>query len=167
MFMTIDPGIGGTGVAYWEEEDWKELCCPAATEILKPRSGATPWQERSQMLVSELVSGCKGWNVTKIWCEWVLPHGGAGGHAALQRGDIFKLAYFIGSLASQFYPRPFLLVTSNQWKGQMPKATVKHRITELLPLEGLTDVMVSAFTETRMDHDWDAVGLGLWAKGYL
>jgi Holliday junction resolvasome RuvABC endonuclease subunit len=47
----------------------------------------------------------------------------------------------------------------NVWKGQLSKEVVEHRSKKLLP--GIEN------TEGLKSHAWDAVGVGLYAKGFL
>jgi len=41
--LTIDPGVTGTGVAYWE----KFKGAPSVTKVLRPEKKSSPWIQRA------------------------------------------------------------------------------------------------------------------------
>lgn len=76
------------------------------------------------------------------------------------RGDLVTLSFFIGYLAGRICPIPFIPVEINKWKGQLSKKNVTDRIKNKLTKK------VCKTLEIRT-HAWDAVGIGLWAKGHF
>jgi hypothetical protein len=164
--LTLDPGISGMGAALWTYEgtqvDWQRLELPYAVWTYVPR-GAT-WMDRAHDGWRWLDYIYRVHDVIETYCEWPRYFDGAVGHTATTNGDIHKLAFFIGGVARiQVHQHigTFHIVPVNDWKGQLPKQVVIERIQNLyrkhhIPLSGIS-------IDT---HGWDAVGIGLHAKGF-
>lgn len=80
-----------------------------------------------------------------------------------KRGNLMKLSYLIGgycSICSNFN-LPFLIVAPTIWKGQMNKDIVKRRILRN------KNILTDHWDEKITDHEVDAIGIGLFARGDL
>jgi hypothetical protein len=83
--------------------------------------------------------------------------------AAMRRGDLFKLVYLIGGMGEIVRRHECnlpILITPDEWKGQLPKAVVIRRIIRRIKktLPGMGPIK---------DHQADAIGMGLAAMGLL
>ena len=146
--ITIDPGISGTGWAVWDR-NWKLL-----KHGVIFASSALSWEPKTMQITDRLYDVCIRHNVSEMHIEYPAVFGGAGGAMVAGKGDIVKLAFFVGHVCAGLQV-PFHLVEVRQWKGQLPKDVVIRRIKKILP-----DVKATS-------HDWDAIGIGLFKKGDL
>ena len=149
--LSIDPGVE-FGWALWKSETWHVREAPEDARVVIPPP--YEWQERVEYGWNELLRAFHG--VTDVYCEWPM-YFGAASSAPSGTGDLLKLMFQVGGVArmtqelgARFHPIPV-----NDWKGQMPKSAVISRIKKRLP---------GAEYNT---HAWDAVGIGLYAKGYF
>ncbi len=158
----IDPGITGTGFAYFPElitqhgNDEKPNE-PARTGAITPKK-ASQWQARVQDLCAWLDGLCSLLKPSIIVIEWPEVWGrSAKSMASATRGDLGKLFYLVGGLgevARRTSPRLPVLISAREWKGQLSKKAVGMRIKRRLNLE-------------YQNHEEDAVGMGLAAQGLL
>lgn len=162
--MSVDPGIRGTGVALWDSSRWKD---PEDEPILV--SAFTPpgdlaWIAAARWVmegINALLVGLPSpMKMKGLYIE--MPQyfgvGNAAGEMVAARGDLQKLAFMTGMISSfGWYKRckirPYEV---NAWKGQLSKKQTEERIKKILP--GLKVLKVA-------NHGWDAVGIGLYAKG--
>ena len=87
--------------------------------------------------------------------------GNAKSQASAGRGDLFKLTYLLGGLADrarEYTGRLPILMTPQEWKGQLPKDIVIKRIEKAFGPEYASQIN---------DHEGDAIGMGLAAQGRL
>ena len=77
-----------------------------------------------------------------------------------KRGDLVTLSFFIGFLAGRLAPVPFIPIEVNRWKGQLSKKNVEQRIKNKLGEQVCDTLGIKT-------HAWDAVGIGLYCKGYF
>lgn len=100
-------------------------------------------------------------NLLTVYVEWPTFFDSGVGHAVARRGDLGKLTfgagYICGALGECFGCQT-VPVTVNEWKGQLPKAVVTERIKHLLGKNKCQRLGITS-------HAWDAVGIGLYAKG--
>jgi len=155
-YVSIDPGIEGTGWAVWDAGDeWNMVARPVETGVIFPgrrKGDESDFVSKSDRVIKKLHVVVKSICPKKVWCEF--PKLMESNYAATASGNIFKLAYFVGrvnELCSAY--GTFIPVDVNDWKGQMPKPAVDARIARLLR------------NAEYPDHASDAVGIGLWAKG--
>jgi hypothetical protein len=167
MMIAIDPGITGTGVAIYygrESKLWGVAEPPAYVCNIYPahREGTeVTWQDRMTHVAAQVkwLFDFSGFVFSECVCEfpdyWT---GDAKGQAAAVNGDIMKLAALVGAILHMASERniPVTLVSPRVWKGQLPKEAVEYRIRKMLGAEA---------TKDYKSHTWDAVGIGLWAKG--
>lgn len=166
--VTIDPGLGATGIAVWDAETWKHLERPVETRLWRighKWQRSKPWWERAQIQGRRLkallypdgteVEKVYG-EVEKVYCELPMFFEGESGHAVASEGSLVKLTYLVGVFAG-IAGSSFIPVSVADWKGQMPKDVANRIIRRILnvgPKEYVRD-------------EWDAVGIGLYAKGFF
>lgn len=146
-YITVDPGITGTGWATWNAK-WKLLSNGVITA-----PGKYSFEEKTTHIANKLYAVRCKYSTLKLFIEYPAVFGGASGQMVAMRGDIVKLAWFVGYVCAHIDIPVFELVPVIKWKGQLPKSVVIHRIKKLLP--GVN----------AKSHDWDAIGIGLYKKG--
>ncbi len=158
--ISLDPGLGGTGLAVWDEATWRACVEPKATAILLPEyKDGRLWIERCNDLAGQLFFYLRMHKCRIVYCEFPMKFDGAVGVAAIsgQVSDIAKLTFLIGTFSATChrYGAQFIDVPVNQWKGQLSKEAVANRIASRLEIH----------PNKYPSHANDAVGIGLWAKG--
>ncbi len=156
---TVDPGLGGTGLAFWSNRTWSEKVPPLEIKNLYAE-GHTLWTDSANSLVKKFKAEIEARTVTRVYIEWPkFFSGSVKGWTATTQGDIFKLSYLIGMFAEvcRQLGIEVILVPVNDWKGQLPKRVVEQRIRAKIP-------GVLALRPTT--HSWDAIGIGLKLKGF-
>jgi len=150
LFMCIDEGLAGTGIAIFRV---------GSVYPIFNKSYTFKTDIDYMNMIQALVSFC---NIENVFCEDVSYQGTGSvkGQAAAESGGLVKLSKFAGSLRGFIYGYyrgavKFEFVPVVTWKGQLPKDVVKNRILKILPNIKTTN------------HDWDAVGIGLFLQGVL
>lgn len=138
-WLTIDPGISGTGWAEFVDNKLEEW------GIITSNKGH--WTRKSKHICSKLylVMGY----ADHIFIEWPSFQT----VAAQNTGSIIKLAYFIGKLTSRceiLENIPYTLIPVSQWKGQLPKEVTQKRAEKFFKRKGFHS------------HAADAVALGAY-----
>jgi len=162
---SFDPGVRGTGMALWEESEWsnpKDL--PIVVTSFDPPS-SMKWHEAMYYVMDGINSVLCGYGtsrMTRLYIE--LPQffgASAKGEASAASGDLIKLTSMAGMIMSWGWHADCKVktYTPNEWKGQLPKQVCHNRILDILP--GLEPMAMGGMTS----HGWDAVGVGLYAKG--
>ena len=144
--ITIDPGISGTGVALWDYNLFRrkhELCIP-----LSHRSMA-------KYILSQIHSIIVRNSVVQGYMENQHYMDSGQGDVCARSGALVKLSQFAGQIIGVFneHHLPIELVDVQKWKGTISKDLVKHRILKRIPDCKATN------------HDWDAIGIGLYKMG--
>lgn len=160
----VDPGLGGTGLAYFEQiitrgEAKRKRPLPPRTT--KQFNGGR--KESWEMQVCNIAASCGGfWSATGSKTVVIeMPRlfaGDAKSMASAKKGDLFKLSYLVGALAlqaKQITGNVAVLVEPAEWKGQLPKDVMLRRMVRVWPALGVTS------------HVADACGIGLAAQGGL
>ena len=156
----IDPGLGGTGWAYFSSHS----CCsetpelPNAYGVLRGHAKET-WIQQSNTIRHAFSFLLEKYTARQCVIEFPCLWSGSGlSQASASRGDLFKLAYLCGSLAAMCGIRGVRveLPSPQDWKGQLPKDVVIKRILRFFP-EGTI----------IKDHEADAIGMGIAAQGAL
>jgi len=146
IWLSIDPGLEGTGLAIWEG---LEANRPLKTMALKFKTKEEYLKSLNRILSEYMI--------TYVLCEdTILFQGSARGHASASTGKLFKLSRFIGAiedLCNRLMIK-FELIAPNKWKGQLPKDVACSRIKVLCP-----------FIPDKPHHLIDAVGIGLYRMG--
>jgi len=99
-------------------------------------------------------------------------HQSSGGRRTAVTGDLQKLTFHIGSLLKSLSwqccvsKHKFHVVSPTRWKGQLPKRVAIKRIQKIL-MKPNCGVIVESIPEILTDHEWDAIGLGLFLLGML
>lgn len=157
--VAVDPGIV-TGVAVW--------CSlldamPVATATFRARKEQS-WINGATDVTNQLSQWLRQYQYQKDALGFVEEPAffdTSSGHMVARRGDFCKLAMIAGweiGALTQLGITPRLVGIQN-WKGQLPKAVVRDRIQQILGKSG-SDLEIS-------EHEWDAVGIGLAARGML
>jgi len=167
--ISIDPGLEGTGLAIWSsygtENDWRTMEPP--TKVMNDiRSMHYTWEYRlidiCKQIDFEYAKICARGAVTHTYIEWPHYRTDPVGQTATARGDIYKLSALIGAImqvASGKYDSMIGLIPVLDWKGQLPKPVVAKRCMELIDYKRHEKLAITS-------HGWDAVGIGLYAKGH-
>lgn len=157
--LSVDPGLRGTGLAYFPDE----RLAPTWTRVIPAAPGKT-WIERSQrmaaavfMAYTEEVAVVHQSKIRFV-CEMMEMHGGARSQMMWKAGDFQHTLVFIGMLCAEFASAEIDLVPPSTWKGQLPKSVAERRIRKLLGEKTCHRLGIHT-------HAWDAVGIGLWARG--
>lgn len=144
-FMTVDPGLGGTGWALFESFDKP----PSHYGVLEDRKGK--WVDRARRIANDFGGLVRGFENPAVIIEWPGFWGGSvKSFASMERGDLFKLCFLIGNM-SAWCENPPHLISPQVWKGQLSKEAVKNRIIRAYGAE---------WKEVG-DHIADAIGIGL------
>lgn len=157
--ISIDPGIAGTGIAIWSRKDWDFNVPPLYVTNLMPQDHLD-WVLNSERHVKRLKAILEEWNVITGTIEFPQYFQSATGHAATADGKIYKLACLVGAFMGCIWDfgggiEPVLV---NEWKGQLSKDAVIARIKRKCP-------EICNVSYPIESHSWDAVGIGMWAKG--
>lgn len=157
--LFVDPGLGGTGLAFWRslKRPASKPLAPDETLAIVPKP-IGDWQDRANYIrvrFAEAVDRMQvKWTVIEFQALW---SGSATSMASGGSGDLFKLTYLTGLLAGVLSQRDLphpVLPTPQTWKGQLSKKAVDRRITR-------------AIGRAYPNHVSDAVGMGLAAQGRL
>lgn len=161
--VAIDPGVSA-GVAVFDK-DSKTL---VRATVVKGRGRA--WEERvidvacrMQEVIEAFDCPEIGDNVRRVLCEYPAFMPTPGGIKIAKRGDLVKLAHAVGVIHSRITSvfGTLELVPVSKWKGQVSKEVINNRIARIIPA---LEREKSGMSVSR-SHDWDAVGIGLWALG--
>jgi len=148
--LTIDAGIGGTGIAVWLYGKYYEIDCVSIT-------AKGSWEHRCDLLLIEVEKILAYHAITFDLIAIEKPFVAMSGKclASAQSGDVIKLALLAGRLwqLCWHWCDHFRWVTVQEWKGQLPKKITEHRVNKRLP-------QLSQYQLT--DHEYDALGIGLY-----
>lgn len=154
--LAVDPGIRGTGLALFDRGEK----APRLTSNICPIHSDT-WGKRLHYVLTlyeEFLYQHKPGEVfieqPEAWLNTKL------GLMAARNGDLVKLAMITGALywATVGFGADCNTVLPSQWKGRKSKDDVHSVILRLIP---------TLQKPKRTTHELDAVGLGLYAKGYI
>lgn len=155
--LSIDPGIGSTGWAFWSRDN---RLVPSAVGLIQTKVRGE-WWERAVAQAFELCQAIPTHKDLEVVCEFpIFWSGTAGGVAAAETGSLLKLCYMVGVLGDAInrtcVRTSFAPIAVRDWKGQLPKHVVMTRIMGILGPQNCQDF--------KQDI-WDAVGIGLYKKG--
>jgi hypothetical protein len=159
-FITIDPGLGGTGWATWNRFERKRLTAPNDSgSIPAPSADLSMWR-RIDCILTQIQMVCHRELVFEVIVECPQFFEGGRGLAAARDGDLVSLSILAGAILAVATRKSESghLVTVNEWKGNMSKELTRERVSSKLPDYRL---------RTNTTHESDAVGLGLYVKGIL
>ena len=168
-FFTIDPGITGTGWAYFVPIADSAIDSVSFGNIV-PRSTKTEdYIARSSEIVHELryvVSTiCKLTFNWPVFIEEPSYMGGAKqyvGQTAAESGSLVKLVWHYGRIWQALSDRGHKItpIPVNTWKGQLPKNISHNRIKALADKHKL-----NGMSDSAKDHALDAIGIGFHILG--
>lgn len=144
MYITVDPGLNGTGYAIWNKQ-WQLV----TNNIITFTYGTI--EERGYKYRVFFKGLRKEYSITKIFIEYPALFASNKGSVTAASGALVKLAWLTGLISGVFTRIELVSVTN--WKGQLPKDVVIRRIKKILP------------SVNSKSHDWDAIGIGLYKKG--
>lgn len=164
-FISIDPGLGGTGYAVWSRERASKLEDPIESgSIPAPADGAL--EVRMAWICAAIRHVCSKNSVVELVIEQPQFMEGGKGLVAARDGDLVVLSMLTGALCGSLWrcengrdvaaSYGTHLVPVNVWKGNMSKEMTEERVRKKLPAYCRT---------TKTTHESDAIGLGLYAKG--
>jgi len=162
--VTIDPGTKTTGVAFWDRETWKDLVPPTDVFAIAA-SSANNWYTRMAGIIDALDGLFAERTVLRAYIELPTFMQSHKGQTAAKSGSLVKLSAMFGAVYMSCHNiaakvKPVRIV---DWKGQLPKNVTERRIRKRLGnLEHEGGIGVSVPSDC-----WDAVGIGLWAKGHF
>lgn len=154
VYMTVDPGVGGTGIALWDDEHIHPRNCAVVTA-----STELEWIDRVWSIAEGFNDILLKANPEHIIFEYPGFFQSAKGLASAVNGDVFKLMFLVGILSDRCHLNKMgvVLLPVNTWKGTLSKDAVIARIAARL---GTT-------LDHYPNHVADAVGMGLHVKGLL
>lgn len=161
--ITLDPGLGGTGWAFWDHLESGLAVAPGQTGCLHPsreeHQSIGNLVQRCYELQGQLESLCIAIQPRSAGVEFpVLFAGSAMSLASAGSGDLFKLTCLTGGLLAvltrYIEVHEIRLLPPAGWKGQMNKKIVGNRVK-------------LAIGSTYPNHILDAVGMGLSMIGEL
>ena len=149
-YLSIDPGLSGTGWAIWNL-NWHLL------DSGNVYTNANKLEEKISDIGNRILvySNIRYTEIKHVWIEYPAVFGGVAGDMVARKGDVVKLTFLAGYIVGHLEAE-FTIVPVHRWKGQLPKPIVIKRIKKILPFIDF---------EKIKSHSWDAIGLGLWAKG--
>lgn len=153
--VTIDPGVE-IGWAVWSREHWTTKRAPIATGVITRR--APQWGLALKKAVRALFKELDNFWIVDSFMEWPAFFESSKGQVTARSEALVKLSCGVGWIAGYLDVRDIdnKFIPVNQWKGQLTKPAVERRIKRILGADAC-----KGFTS----HDWDAVGLGLYAQG--
>jgi hypothetical protein len=158
--LSIDPGQE-MALALWPHR-MPKLRPPISILMITPRKGSS-WAGRVDSVMGAFVESLalymKMYRIKRAFCEWPGYFDDQAGQLTASTGALVKLTYAVGRTAQALRERGIEFVPINvaDWKGQTSKEIVERRIRRRLG-----DAACAEFEK----HMWDAVGLGMVAKGY-
>lgn len=155
--IAIDPGLQGTGLAIWRDG----VLVEARVLDVPSKLRSWPWPARADFLAdcvsAPLPDGARDRADCTVVCEY--PEYFAGSkNMGWKSGDLQRLTYLVGLFSGRVAPARFVPVPVHTWKGQLPKHVVEERL-----IRRLGNAKALQLQPTL--HAWDAIGIGMWARG--
>ena len=162
--ISIDPGLGGTGLAAWDMATWDRAIPPYASHCLyvPVRGKDWTWDRRADYLRGRLDDWLpgyfnRGWrDVNQVYIEQPQFFDSGKGHASARKGSLLKLQFVVGMCAGMLRCRGVTveLVPVTTWLRQLTSRQLHPRVKILTG-------------RSYKSHTLYAVGLGLFKKGLL
>jgi len=173
-WVSIDPGLGGTGLAFWEndrllvddEEDAKGV------HTIRPPDKDADWMKKALRICDKADGLFESYGPTKVVIEEpFVSLRGRKTLVAAKAGSVVKLSILSGMLiqtainsmdyhmAIRFFKVE--LIPPSVWKGQLPDKALKNRI------EAWAKKEKCSLPSRLSEHARDALGLGLHYLGKL
>jgi hypothetical protein len=157
--LAIDPGLQGTGLAFWED---RSKLAPSRVYVIRSKADED-WVLRAEAIAVHLRTSFPprvGERHLTLACELMEMHGSARARM-MWHGDLQRTLVLIGMMTMvmrQHGADRVRLIPPSEWKGQLPKSVVERRIQSTLGRKVCENLEIKT-------HGWDAVGIGLWVKG--
>jgi len=166
-WVSIDPGIGGTGLAFWENdkllvEEWDGA---KGVHTIRPgKSAGDDWMEKAISICALAEEWFDDYCPTLVVIEEpFVSLRGKKTLVAAQAGSVVKLSVLAGMLvwtarSVLVHPERFFdvkPVSPMAWKGQLPDPALKARI------EAWAKKTKTKLPSRLSEHARDALGLGL------
>ena len=162
LFITIDPGLNGTGWAIWSQVP-KSKCVPISTGVMHRADTKSDWFDAGLHLTNMLIgvlddNDClRGRERTEAFIEYPgYWEGSPVSQTSARSGSLVKLACLVGMFADRLTISGcrVTFITPQQWKGNLPKEIIHKEIFKRIG-------------KRYREHEADAVGMGLYMKGVL
>jgi hypothetical protein len=155
--LFVDPGLNGTGWAVFLDIGPVVTNAapkpPKRTGVIRHNPADKPWELRAHEIAGRVKDLIEIFEIQKTVIEFPGLWTSGKSMASATTGDLFKLTYLIGAMG--LFAETPLLISPQEWKGQLPKEIVIARIKKLWP----------AYQEKN--HEADAVGMGFALQGFL
>ena len=162
--LFVDPGTHHSGYAFWKYirnsrhvEKKIKATRPDISGVWRVHKNIKDLNHCTDILCQQLNDFISEHEVGSVILEfpqfWA---DSAVSHASASKGDLFKLAFVIGTMAKTSFDwgANTALIFPQSWKGQLKKDVVLRRINR-------------AIVMFCRDHEGDAVGIGLHFQGKL
>lgn len=157
--LSIDPGLGGTGIAVWDRYSW------SASIVRGPTTSFNVFDKSRSDNLSDRIDNILGQfytllsSASEVHMEYPEYFDDLGGNRTAKRGDLVKLTFVAGAIFGCCYSCgvKVKLYKPTTWKGQLTKDQVEIKIRHIL--EGKCDL------SGVKSHSWDAIGIGLFGQG--
>jgi hypothetical protein len=154
-WISVDPGIGGTGIAVWKGSTLKE------SFAISPRG--KNWKDKSEDLVFRLSDEIDLSDGAVSVLIYEMPfidfQSSERSMISAAKQDVVKLCITAGMIAGSFlawFPDANIFpIPVQRWKGQIPKIVHQKRLQKRFARLGLKP-------STSTTHEADAIGLGLF-----
>lgn len=161
--LTIDPGLGGTGWATWEASSWEDLKKPVGHGCVSVLNAdlKKDWWWRMDWICDQMMGVLFQEKANTFFIEQPMYMPSGKGLVAAERDDLVKLSILTGGIISRIsYNRastPWFPIPVTTWKGNLSKDLCQDRVERKLKMN------LSGSTT----HAADAIGLGLYCKGFF
>jgi len=161
--LSVDPGIYSLGAVLWDLKFWyKELKLPIAGfwyEMKLSQRKCYISHQVSYEIVAQLFQCLTKWNVLVhlTVCEKPQSFGNKTIRSVIEME--FQRGLIYAGVGSNSHWQD---INVSQWKGNMPKELV---VQKLIAKYGLHDMDITKKMSNPPSHDWDALGIGLFAQG--
>jgi hypothetical protein len=160
--LTIDPGFGGTGWAFWTGGLYPITGCITEPRKMKSRTK----EERLTLEFKQFKMLLSIYEPERVFIETMeLWTGSLMSRTAASTGDLFFLQTLVGGFAAITLDDPrrsLQLSTPQRWKGQLSKDAIRARIRLIQTEHG-----EAGKYEDYPNHAEDAVGMGYYLAGVI
>jgi hypothetical protein len=162
--LSLDPGLSGCGLAYFDDCRILEAARYVPDGLTKQGRKISTRSERIESMVGALREARRDWIAHEVVteCPQIYTAGKGKGNPNL----LIPLAQIGAVFASQCIGANWIEVLPHGWKGGLDPDAMIERIKRRLSRE--ETARVESFKRGGLDHNiWDAIGIGLWRTGRL
>jgi len=172
MYIGIDPGFNGTGIAGVHRGKivlLRTITCPGRMAL-----SMHTWQEPAFRIADKLVrtlGECNPASPQKITLEFPEVWGGsAKSYASATQGHIPILCALCGVIVQALQPTDVQTIFPGEWKGQLAKGASQRRIFAYTTKHRMWSAtnpgeMFIKPGKTQYEHEVDAIGIALYGMG--